>query len=180
MKNIVLYLSLAWVLLFSSAAGCSSSTDDPTPANSNGLEGTWKLTKVNGQLTIITDAKKGTTFTEYFDEESADLVAYKINLELKGGVVKGFIAPSILGTLASGTYETGQTGGLNFTFDKMRDNVTPLPNNKTLKFFTYYKISGNQLVITQTKADFLASVAANGTPDKSTQSYDLTLSYTRQ
>lgn len=94
--------------------------------------------------------------------------------------MKGFVAPSILGALASGTYETGQTGGLNFTFDKMRDNVTPLPNNKTLKFFTYYKISGNQLVITQTKADFLASVAANGTPDKSTQSYDLTLSYTRQ
>lgn len=57
MKNIVFYLSLAWVLLFSSAAGCSSS-NDPTPASSSSLEGTWKLTKVNGQLTIITDAKK--------------------------------------------------------------------------------------------------------------------------
>ncbi len=180
MKNLIVYLGLACICLISSAAGCSNPADPSPSSSSESIEGTWKLTKIDGQSTSITNAQKGTTMTIYFDTDFAFMLTQNFNLELKNGQVRNFRVPVQLNSAAAGIYELGKTGGINFTLDKSLDNRTPLPNGTVVKWFGYYKISGKQLILTQTKADFVASSDANNKSTKDLQTYDLTLTYTKQ
>lgn len=178
MNKTYLYIFLAWIFISGSSAGCGSNNGDPTPQS--GIDGTWKLTKVNGQQTILTDPKKGTTYTTYYDGMAAEDVSQGLKLVFSGGSsVTGFMNPVLL--VGSGKYELGGGGSLSLTLNNYPSGNVALPNGKVFKFFGQYKISGNQLIITQNQSDFVASViASSSTSIKDLQTYDLTLTYTRQ